>query len=352
LGNLNLAACLISEKQFQDAEPILKELREVTENNGMKVIYGNTLELSAQWAIYQKRWAEGDVFLKQAEKVFPESNVLYAYFVRKWKGISLLSRANDRTGREGEIKDLRDQAVKLKHWESVRDCDFWKAILFHDNKLLTHVYYGTPYETFRKRIFIEYGNFIEIPDEYYWNTDLELKKTKNTIHIFEGEEKDSDFIKRKSLNYRLTMILTSDFYRPFKVGVVHAKLYPKEFFNPDSSPAKVYQAVKTLRRCFEVNKVPIKVIDSDDGYQLSIHKDYQLKIPKYFQTKKQELYEIDLLKTKITLTYFTAIDIMKVLKVSRSSANRIIKKAVESKLLEKEGFGNATRYNFKTKSAA
>ena len=46
-----------------------------------------------------------------------------------------------------------------------------------------------------------------------------------------------DFVALFKPRITFFQVLTTDFYRPLRLGAIHAALYPGEYFNPVSSPA-------------------------------------------------------------------------------------------------------------------
>src|SRR5207302_175208 len=68
---------------------------------------------------------------------------------------------------------------------------------------------------------------------------------------------------------RMLQSLALDFYRPLQLAELHERLYPREYFNPFSSPDRVHQAARRLRRWLQENRIPLGISEELGQYRLS-----------------------------------------------------------------------------------
>ena len=68
--------------------------------------------------------------------------------------------------------------------------------------------------------------------------------------------------------HRLLGALASDFYRPFRLASLHALLYPDQYFNPVSSPARFHQATRQLRAWLKASGLSLRLEETDGLYRL------------------------------------------------------------------------------------
>src|SRR5206468_2581133 len=119
--------------------------------------------------------------------------------------------------------------------ETVRDCDLHRSVATKDEKLLLHVYFGTPHPTFRERILAEYGGSVALPSRYLW------KKTGKSSRILDLTDPEALGLKPGQLLHRALLLLCSDFYRPVRLAALHSRLFPDRYFHPTATPNQIHQ---------------------------------------------------------------------------------------------------------------
>lgn len=70
VGNVNLVACLVAQKHFEEAEPLLESLLQATANPDTAWLRGKVLEVAAERDIFLQRWADATRHLQMAEVLF------------------------------------------------------------------------------------------------------------------------------------------------------------------------------------------------------------------------------------------------------------------------------------------
>jgi hypothetical protein len=271
IGQVNLAAALVHEWVWDDAEPVLQGIREEAAGIGDRTLLANALELCAQRAIHLERWAEAKRCLEEGEAQLAGRGGLDVLFIEKWKTILKLrqSGAGPASHELELLSRLRRKAEAIRHWETVRDCDLVRASIMMDRELLMHVYFGTPFDSFRIRILRELDRPVDIPRGILWAPGRDCGKGA-ILDLFRGHWSTRKWAWGPgSTLYRIFSVLVSDFYRPFRVGLLFGQTYPGEHFNPASSPGRIHQTIRGLRLFFAENGLPLKVAWTGRGYRLT-----------------------------------------------------------------------------------
>lgn len=342
IGRINLAAAYVHERIRPQAIEALKALRVETKKLSYRQLYGSVLELSAQDAIFHRQWREARIYLDQAGQIFRQTGTLYEFYVSKWRAILEACRTKKSFN---PLKAIRERACQLKNWETVRDCDFYLALCGRDEDLFFHVYFGTLFESYQKRILQDYSHPVKLPDSYMWKDSL--KPPTHILNLTTGDLDNSKlFLKPGQLLFRLANILCSDFYRPFRVAFLHSLLYPEEYFNPQTSPAKIHEAVKRFKKWLGKHKLPYEIVETSGAYQLRVGKGGAIRVSGKAMDSQTIL--LSKLKSKWPGRAFSTKEACLVLKVSSRTASRIIKRAQKEGKLNKTGDSSSTRYRFAT----
>jgi DNA-binding winged helix-turn-helix (wHTH) protein len=356
IAEVNLAGAYIFLQKNKQAEEKLQQVLKSCQENNWDLLYGNALELSAQLAVLQNKKPEADRLLAEAQARAGQHSH-YSIFIEKWKLLSELHQAQPGGQRfevlQKEFELLRQKAETLKSWESVRDLDYQLALVLNHENLLLNVYFGTPHAAYRKRIekiFSEKG--WKIPNMFF--RKMSAEPAERVLNVQDGKElgrQNSQGLKPGQMLHRLLNILATDFYKPFGIGELFSKLYPEEYFNPDSSPDRVSQAVKHLRKWFVDNEIPMDIKVEGGRYGLMATGPYALQVSKKVKSA-EEIADLNVEKTlqklKTVWPYksFSAQSAALELEVSVSSIRPILQKGLAEKKLFKSGVGRSTLYRF------
>lgn len=234
---------------------------------------------------------------------------------------------------------LYETALHTGEWEMARELDLLKASWTRDKPLIIHLYFGTPEEGFRQKIFQTYGERIEIPDEYHWSPGEGEDSHRRTARLFDPNADEG--LPPGGILYRLAATLCSDFYRPFTTERLSTLLYPNEPL-PESSKAKIYEGIKCLRKHLLRHSLSIGIRKNFLGYQLYSHNSSVLIPHRRFLI----LDPLISLKGHYEGKEFSRQDVMRTLFLSEGSAKEFLKRNVVSGTLIKTGQGPATRYQF------
>jgi len=149
------------------------------------------------------------------------------------------------------------------------------------------------------------------------------------------------------LPHRLLIALCSDFYRPKRVTEIHGLLYENRYFNPDSSPLVVRQAIKRLRQELIAASVPLEISLADGAYRAHPGKTCALLVEDRPLPMVNKSLELDALRQGLAETEFTTKQLMSAANLSLSTATRLIRHGLESGAISKTGNGPRTCYRFR-----
>lgn len=223
VGEVNLASALIGAQQDSRALELLENLIANT-GNALR-LRGNCLEMSAQLRI-----RAGDLDLA-AQELDAAAEILTGgldrLFIQKWRSfISAL--------RSGDIQSLietREQAIALRHFETVRDVDHLILRIRFDEGRFEHLYFGTPSVGYREKI-------VE---------SLRRRPGKDHLIIGDPSAEPVEFAGTDKVGQVLGLI-ARDLYRPIQLGSLFAELFPEEHFDIFHSPDRVHQLIRRARR--------------------------------------------------------------------------------------------------------
>lgn len=323
---------------------MLVELREHTLTGGHDLLYGNCLELSSQSAMFQRDFSRAAEFLEKGLCVFGEKKNIYEFFVRKDQAFLRLLNEGPNAAALDELAGIRREAETLGHWESIRDCDFYRAVAEQDDRLLNHVWYGTPFASYREKMVEMYGSPVQISRSHVWRSDEQEERPNRVFDMRLAKEGNVAELKPGQLVHRLFAILNSDYYRPFRMGEIYSKLFPNDYFCPFSSPDRIYQLVKRLRQWLAKSGIPIQVVEKDGDYALASEEPYGIKVYKEKVGKPSQLVVFLRLKQEWGERLFSARELSEFAEFSHSKANTLIAWAVDHGFLEKVGSGPRIKY--------
>lgn len=347
VGQINLVAAYIGSGEMNKGEQELTLMRkELASFPEAKILLGNSWEIQSQLDIYRGNYTQALESLQTSANILGDNLNRYLLYVNKWKAVANLSINPKQPKAIENLQKIKQQAFQIRNWETVRDCDFHLARLTNNESLLSRILCGTPYRGYRSRI-----------DKLY---NLKIKSDKSFIYCpmaqdLESKTIDLDLqelpksIQNKSTTKSLLKILTSDIYKPPRVGVVFHALYPEEYFNPFTSPSRVRNSILRFNaQMNDVNKAfQIKIIKGD---VLLFSKNFKsIKVPIHSNTKNQSFELIINFRKTWGGGYFKTSDFSKFHSISKVSALKLINFFLEKKWLIRTDQGKSTYYRFKKK---
>lgn len=343
VGKVNLAAAYVHERFHDEADQLLGELTRETQASTRALLRATILRLWAEKAIYVCEWKEARSLLEKAAAILKESRSLDYFFVQKWQAVACALQHRDRKS-TGVLRRIRNEAVARTHWETVRQCDFFISCCTSDEKLFIHVYFGTPFEAFRRRMRLDYGGNVALPDSYLW--ELGGPSASFIFLLAEGmDERARHRMKVGQLIHRLTLTLTGDFYRPFRIPTLNAKLFPTETFNPVTSPGKVHQGINRLRNWFREARAPFVVEEKEGTYALrpAVGSRGAIRVTLRADTNPLR-WSLKQIEGKFVSRPFSAAQVSALLGISRRAVQYLLQEAARDTLIVRVGSGPQTRY--------
>jgi tetratricopeptide (TPR) repeat protein len=303
VGRVNLASSLIGEMKWDEAEKELQALRteiedapaNPSEGQSNELLYANVMGLMAHGYFLRRDLEKAKECIQKSAKILSGSQSRYELLAKKWYAVIHLFQNPNEAGALRELRFLRDEAVKARDWETARDFEFYEALSRRDDDLFLRLYHGTPYTSYRKRIKKIYQPEMQIPKMVDWvfaDPKFPQVERKN-LRVFDlskgCEVGGSAALTKQPMLFRLLQFLTKDFYRPMPLGAVFAHLYPKEKFNPESSPNRTYMIAKRLRAWFEDQGIPLDIEVDNELFRLKALEPYVLRISfRNFNVSKNE----------------------------------------------------------------
>jgi hypothetical protein len=340
VGQLNLADAFVQVGKYLKAGVLLQDLIHQASVQKHYNLAGKAMEIAAQKFLFQSKWAPAEQLLDRAERLLSETESLDLFFVRKWKAVLALRR----DGATARLATVRAEALELRHWETVRDCDRFSAVYRQDEGLFHHLYFGTPFPPFRDRLIRDFGSTEPAPS-YLWKLkggtgprieiNLIAAECRGLRHAF----------KYAQIEHKLLQILARDFYRPVPLATFHSLLYPGEYFSPVSSAARVYNSLKRLRYWIRKSGAPLVVREQGGHYRLEASRpcDVRVCLQEVLPAKTQSL---ERLRSVWGKRDFSKDDVVQALGISSRTAQRLIGSAENEGRITRAGIGPSTRFSF------
>jgi len=351
VGKVNLAAALVTERNLAAADKLLKEIERESREGQHQLLHGVILLLSAQSMIFQKNWGEADGFLRLAQEKLQASDSLEALFVRKWQAI--VNLLQEKKGSQEKIQKVKEEALSRGHGETVRDLDRFLALQGRDEALFVHVYFGTPYESFRGRLVADADFKVTLPSRYELKLGEGQRNPKAKpvwIDVAKGAAgPDREGLKFNAHLHRLLRELCHDFYQSSSLTALHARVYEGEYFNPISTPSKMHRLIVRFREWLKAEKIPLELLEKRSNYRLVGKSPCSLHLQERSVAPSNPL--LDELQTKFIDDKFSIKQAVKALSTPTRSTLRLLEKGMAEGRLAREGRASATRYRFLKKAS-
>lgn len=341
VAQINLLAALTHEGRAREANELLNELQLNLRAPNFSLLYQRSHELGAQLAIEERNWNRADTHLHAAAALLRGAQgTIYTLYLRKWAAV-VDSLRNNKVSPEMVI--IRKEAAQQRAWEIVRDCDYYIGQITRDPAVLSYLYFGTPFESYRKKL---RELIIDLPESFHWQGDRNGNLTFDLTQAqaFEAGKEISVQLNAGQALHRFLIILCQDFYKPIPALAVFSKLFPGEKFNPVTSPNRVHHISSRFQKWTDYHSLPLELVASHGEYRLELTGRLAISIPK--DPLPLDCHELQFLRLKSSLPQlpFTAGEAIKTLESSRSSVQRLLQWAVNEGKLQREGQTDRTRY--------
>lgn len=341
IAKINLSLCHIYEENYQVAANYLNDVLTLEANEQTHLLKGNALRFLGNMEYQQENYATALQFFKKARLQLSSSTGIDAFLIEKWIALSTLHLEAGSERSRQTVKEISEKALKIRHWESLRDIDYQLGMFDKNESLLLRVYFGTPFSSFRERILRKLPS-LSVPSEYTWNLGKADALTPRTRFDINEQE-----IKAGQLIHRVLSALSKDFYRPLTSIDIFDKAFQDSAYSSKHSEQRVYQAMMRVRQWLEDKKLPLLVDSTDNYYSLgsSVALDFIVRI----EEKPMTQSEFRIKKLQETLPHpFTLAEAATVLGISARRTSDLLHENVKAGVLEITGKASKTRYIFKS----
>ena len=164
VGKTNLAAALIFLNKLDEAEDLLLGLRDDAEKTQSKLIQSYCYELLGQTYLGCLDFAQANRSFLKAGSESQHSSTSVPFMVKKWLAITQL--LENETAESAELDAVIKEAIERRDFETVRTCDFHRAVALKDEALAKKVFFGTPHVKLRQKIQDAVSGFCTLGDRY------------------------------------------------------------------------------------------------------------------------------------------------------------------------------------------
>jgi tetratricopeptide (TPR) repeat protein len=269
VGSMNLASALVEVESFEEAQKLLQDIVLRAKNDGHLLLLGNAHELLAQIHISTRNWADVESALKVADDLLTSAQPRYRLYIDKWRALAALIQAPSDLQAIQSLKLVRERALNCSSVETLRECDFYEAVLLGDQNKFLQLYFGTPYPSYRKKILSKSEGRFEIPRTYCWKGCDKA----DVLDMTSGSLGDGRIIFKKQQGLHKTIwALTRDFYAPISLPELFNGLFDNEYFHHESSPHRLRELVRRTKVHLSKLGVPVHIDAEAGGFKIDIAK--------------------------------------------------------------------------------
>lgn len=328
IGRINLISCYIVLNELDKAEALICKCKKVASKKSFNFALIQLYRLQTQVYLQRKEFSLAYAEIRQivvSDKIETISDLISA----KWLAvIQLYEKPND-TNSKKEIYRIKEKAIELRSWETVRDCDFHLATTTKDLDLLVKLYQGASSVFFKKKILHE--------------LDLELRAHLQ-IRLSEPSSATEILLncKENSLVYQLVQILSTDLYRSFPIGEIFSKIHQEEKFNALSSVDRIKRLIQRAKHCIRSSNISIDIkIIGNQCKLISPNQQFIVFKPKSLNIESERVFTekdilADLRKTFKAKTCTNA-KIRSHLNISKSQTRLLLIKYLKTGIIKKVG---------------
>jgi hypothetical protein len=268
----------------------------------------------------------------------------YRPLIEAWK--ALLDIKGEGTPADWRrVSAVRARLLEARRWEHARLLDLYVAARLGSRRLLQLLSFGTPHAAFRalarRRVPLE----TPLPASFDWR----LGEKGRARFVLDVE----NCMRPGHLPQRLLRALASDFYKPMTLFELHEAVYPGEHYLLKSTPDRTHQGLRWLRRWLADEKVPLRVDEAGGFYRLAGRPACVVRVasPELRESLSAsrtltaaEGHRLRAVERAFAGRPFSVSEASRALAISSRSALRVLTRAAEEGVLDREGAGPATRY--------
>ncbi len=333
VGQINLAAAYIVNHQEKCAEDILLEVMEQARQKAFTRILGNCLELRAQMDIRAERWSSAKDSLNQARDLLIGDQSLDQFFVRKWTSVVSALELREHS----ILGPLREEALGRGEWETLREIDLNSLKIRFDPEVFKHLFFGTPYSAYRERVMAELQTKPE-------GSSFTLGEGRILFDLESGEFSGAGLKAPPPLIRRVLQSLMRDLYRPVRLGRLFSELFPEDYFDVNSSPNRIHQALHRTRTWLAGHSIPIEITESSGFFRLQRGDGVAIRIPLNIVPSDSYSLRLQKLRTRFEGEAFSPKEAREILQMTPSTFKKFVAAAVQRQDVERSGASSAVYY--------
>jgi tetratricopeptide (TPR) repeat protein len=343
VAELNLGAAYICTHELKRAQTILEK---VTASD-FTLLAGNAYELLGEIAVVERNFKKALEYLEKATNILSKTNDRYQIFVDKWIVIINLLKNGNTPAVLKQYNDLRPELTKHREWNALREIELFKAIALNDSKGIFDLYYGVPYPEFRKRILALWAKPLNVIDTYERKIGFGPIKDGNIFDVSQGKDLVTGHqLKPGQALHRLVQAFATDFYSPFTMTKLFSLVFKGMNFNPNTSPAQIYELIKRLNDWFAECKIPLEVLFGKAGYRLRAKEGYILRTQTNSSARSKLDVFLDSLVENGLTENFSLKMAQETLGLSRRTVARLLAEGIAQNKLTRQGQTRNATYSF------
>lgn len=331
IAQVNILQGLVNLKKTEEAWALAQELLNKLDPIQNKLLLAAVYEFCSEIFRLKKDQQRALEYIRLGKTLLIGTNTIDEFLLRKQEQIVLQNK--------DAFDLLRAEAVERKHYESIRDLDFQKALLTKDERLLNQVHWKTMSKSYKERILSQaHEKGLQLNREIF-----QFKKNKGMVFDLESHSLDGTtvFLKKDKAEARLFAALLSEGYKPIKIFDLFALVYPDEIFFPLFSSDKMHQLIKRLRHFIAKAKLPLKILCQNEEYKVEVTGNFSLSFGKIFRSEWERKW-----KTSIGSKYFSISEAQNFWGCSLRTTLRRLDEIKKAGRFQTKGKTRATRYRF------
>jgi tetratricopeptide (TPR) repeat protein len=356
IASVNLGSALGYEGLHDEAARTLAHVAATAARQNLALIHGNALELMARVKLDQGDFKSARTTIGEASRLIHKATPLYQFFLDKWRAVAHLFESGAAIASLRELDAVREKALTLQQWESVRDCDYYFAIGKVDRHLFLRLYFGTPYASYREKLLQRFSGDTSIPEYFDWRGNFFEKGVSREPGLIDFQSDTigagKNLLKRTHLVSRLLKALSADFYAPVRPFSLYLTLFPSEKLDAMATTGRIFTSVSRAKNWLKKNGIPIAIDSTEAGYQLRWHDSFILRVTSDLRIKDNDAEGLLALQRAFRDREFSSTEATKCLRQPLRTVRRFLNRAVAGQSLVVVGQKRATRYRLKKAKAA
>ncbi len=343
VAKANLAFALVEEQRHPSVLSLTEEIIGAGDSTKHQQLRGTCHSLRAQVFIQERHFSQARAELESARRLYDLADTNDHFLLTKWNLI--LQGLESKSTRP--FADLKKMAAKFHDWEACREADLYSLLIDFSRGRFVHLYFGSPFAGFRKRMLAELGS---LPSQPMYVLG---PKSAPRFDLRTGQVDGATALNSGKKIHQLLQVLLTDFYRPLRIGGLFAQMFPDEQFDISSSPGRVHQILRRTRTWMKENQIPAVIDETDEYYSLKLAGNFSFRIPLDFKRVDPHESQFERLMAVCGENPFSMKEACTRLGISEATLQRLIKAGLKEGRIEDAGKMNRTRlYRLKPRNAA